>query len=729
MNACLSWLIVILLKIIQNAACRQAPPQGFRYASYDVIIPRKLSPKYGQEEPQDVSYLLQIEGNPHVVFLRQRRSFIPKVFPVFTYDTAGILQVDHPFIKDGCFYHGFIQRKSSSRVTLSTCSGGLRGLLQIENKTYEIEPVQESSTFQHVVFRLEVEEGAVRMACGVGQEEQSHQEDIIPETENLGNKDVLGKSWWPHTRYVKVAIVIDHKRYLQFHSNESFITMQVLDIVHTANSFYDSLSVHLSIAGLVIWSQNNPINITPIADDTLLLFNEWRTNHLLNFLKNDVGHLFAYIDFGATVGLAYVGTICNNYLASAIESYRTPSLFYMSVIFTHEQGHVLGMQHDEQFCYCGKSECLMAPYAAKTDTFSNCSFRDYFPYRNTDCLFVPPDTNTTFKFESCGNKIVENGEQCDCGSEMQCKSDLCCQANCMLRPTAVCSLGLCCANCQYRQRGTVCREKISSCDLPEYCNGTSEHCPEDVHVQDGAICHDGVYCYHGNCTTHNMQCKIIFGSEASVASEVCFREVNHKGDRFGNCGLKHGIYKKCNPGDILCGRIQCKTVQMPSLEDHSTVIQTSTEFNECWGIDYHPGMKVDDIGAVRNGVPCGNNMMCIKGSCLNVSILKYDCNVTMCHNRGVCNTLKHCHCDVGWAPPDCSNTGYGGSIDSGPPPVKVQAKAYMKTPAIAGILCAFFFIIVSIGLVIWFKDGLRNRFGKFQGRVHATKSKDEGTTV
>ncbi|KAK9409786.1 disintegrin and metalloproteinase domain-containing protein 20-like [Crotalus adamanteus] len=170
MNACLSWLIVILLKIIQNAASRQAPPQGFRYASYDVIIPRKLSPKYGEEEPQDVSYLLQIEGNPHVVFLRQRRSFIPKVFPVFTYDTAGILQVDHPFIKDDCFYHGFIQRKSSSRVTLSTCSGGLRGLLQIENKTYEIEPVQESSTFQHVVFRLEVEEGAVRMACGMTRE-------------------------------------------------------------------------------------------------------------------------------------------------------------------------------------------------------------------------------------------------------------------------------------------------------------------------------------------------------------------------------------------------------------------------------------------------------------------------------------------------------------------------------------------------------------------------------
>ncbi|XP_032069075.1 disintegrin and metalloproteinase domain-containing protein 20-like [Thamnophis elegans] len=700
MSTCLQLLSVILLKIVQNAASGQAPPQGFRYASYDVIIPRKLSPKYGQEEPQDVSYLLPIEGNPHVVFLRQRRNFIPKVFPVFTYNTSGDLQVDHPFIKDDCFYHGFIQRKSPSRVTLSTCSGGLRGLIQMENKTYEIEPVQESSTFQHVVFRLEVEEEALQMTCGVGEEEQSHQEDIILETENVATKGIFGKSWWPHTRYVKVAIVIDYELYLRFHRNESFITMQVLDIVHTANSFYDPLSVHLSITGLVIWSQNNPINITSAAGSTLSQFNIWRRDHLLKILKNDVGHLLSYKYFGGTVGLAYVGTICSGHWASAIESYRTSSLLLISEIFAHELGHVLGMEHDEQFCYCEKSKCIMAAHAVETDKFSNCSYKDYFRRRNTRCLFVPPDTNTKFKFESCGNKRVEKGEQCDCGSQAQCKSDLCCQANCMLRPAAVCAFGLCCANCQYRQRGTVCRENISSCDLPEYCNGTSEHCPEDVHVQDGAVCNDGVYCYHGNCTTHDMQCKMIFGSGAIVASEVCFIEVNNKGDRFGNCGLKHGNYKKCDTGDSLCGRIQCKNIQMPSLEDHTTIIHTSTGDNECWGTDYHTGMKVNDIGAVRDGTPCGDNTLCIEGSCVNVSILKYDCNVTMCHNHGVCNTLKHCHCDVGWAPPDCRNRGCGGSIDSGPAPLIAQCKTNMKISSVAVILLAFCHTIVCAGLVI-----------------------------
>ena len=37
-----------------------------------------------------------------------------------------------------------------------------------------------------------------------------------------------------------------------------------------------------------------------------------------------------------------------------------------------------------------------------------------------------------------------------------------------------------------------------------------------------------------------------------------------------------------------------------------------------------------------------------------------------CNNKGVCNSMGHCHCDVGWAPPYCDSPGAGGSLDSGP---------------------------------------------------------------
>lgn len=32
----------------------------------------------------------------------------------------------------------------------------------------------------------------------------------------------------------------------------------------------------------------------------------------------------------------------------------------------------------------------------------------------------------------------------------------------------------------------------------------------------------------------------------------------------------------------------------------------------------------------------------------------------------VCNSNRKCHCEVGWAPPDCRYWGRGGSVDSGP---------------------------------------------------------------
>ncbi|XP_060129780.1 disintegrin and metalloproteinase domain-containing protein 20-like [Zootoca vivipara] len=337
-------------------------------------------------------------------------------------------------------------------------------------------------------------------------------------------------------------------------------------------------------------------------------------------------------------------------------------LIHFSNTFTHELGHNLGMQHDSKYCTCERSKCIMAAAQANTDKFSNCSYQNYFELRNTPCLLIPPEPDKMYKLKQCGNKVVEDGEQCDCGSPDQCKLDPCCQSNCMLHPGASCAFGRCCAKCQYLPAHYVCRQEVSSCDLPEYCNGTSEWCPEDVYVQDGAPCSDGAYCYHGNCTTHDRQCKMIFGNKATSASKDCFNKLNGQGDRFGNCGLRHGTYKKCNTTNLLCGRIQCDNIdELPSLEQHNTIIQTQSGDRQCWGTDYHSGMEILDIGAVRDGTPCGHDMMCINRQCKSVSLLNYDCNFQKCHYRGICNTYKHCHCDYGWAPPYCHKKGYGGS--------------------------------------------------------------------
>ncbi|XP_060118345.1 disintegrin and metalloproteinase domain-containing protein 20-like [Heteronotia binoei] len=669
MSSDLAWLLMVVLRNIVTAD--QIPPQGFRYASYEVIIPRRQTPRYRQD-PQEVTYLLKIEGESHVVQLRQKRDLVRKHFPVFTYSKEGDIQVDYPFIREDCFYDGLIHGRPLAWVALSICSRGLRGLLRIGNKTYEIKPIQASSTFQHVVYRLEEEEEAIHMTCGLTMEKQHHQMAMIRNTANVVAKSSLNGPWWTHIRYAKVAIVVDHERYVQFDRNETLVAMQLLDIIHIANSIYAPLGVHVSLVGMEIWSEKNLIPIADNLETVLSDFNQWRQNMFAPRLEHDAGHLFIYKRFGSDLGLAYVASMCKPDSASGVESYVTSILVSFATIFSHELGHNLGMKHDDRDCICELPDCIMARRHTLSHKFSNCSYNDYYTeiiWGRKECMKKQPDPHKLFKLKYCGNGIVEHGEECDCGSKFKCESDPCCLSDCKLRSGVTCAFGECCSKCQYLPAGTVCRQSVSVCDLPEYCNGTSEWCPEDAYVQDGAPCPDGAYCYHGNCSTHKEQCKVIFGSQATVASEVCFRELNARHDRFGHCGITtDSVFKECKAQNVFCGRIQCENINsLPSLEEHNTIIQTRIDRRLCWGTDYHKGMGIADIGAVRDGTPCGKGMICINRECASVSALKYDCNVTKCHHRGICNNRKHCHCDYGSAPPYCVDKGYGGSIDSGPP--------------------------------------------------------------
>lgn len=692
------WLTLAWGLLLGQAAC-QTPPQGFRFVSYEVIIPKRLGLRRGRGA-QDLTYLLELEGKSLVVHLRQKRGLIPKHFPLFTYSPAGELQVDYPFVRADCFYHGFVEGRPSSLVALSSCSGGLRGFLLVERKTYEIEPVPASATFQHVVYLWEEGEHDVHMRCGLTEEENVRQRTAIQNTEYTVAKISPGGVWWSDTRYAKVAVVVEHERYVQFDRNETLVVMQVLDVIHIADSLYKSLGMQVAMVGLEIWSQRNLIEITESLDDLLNVFNSWRKMTLIQHLRHDVGHLFVYKQFGVKSGLSFVGTVCDPIWASAVEVFITSGLFSFSITFAHQLGHNLGMQHDEKYCTCNQRSCIMATSQSIASKFSNCSYNSYSHLINSvkkQCLLIPPEHEKLYELNSCGNKVVESGEQCDCGSPLHCKSDLCCQPNCLLHSGATCALGTCCTNCQFLPAGTVCRERTSVCDLPEYCTGISEWCPEDVYVQDGAPCHDGAFCYHGKCSTHDSLCKMIFGKQATVAPIDCFREVNTRGDRFGNCRIvRANVYKKCENSNILCGRIQCINInEIPNLNENNSLIQTPLNSELCWGAAYHSG--TDDIGAVRDGTQCGNDMICINRECIKVSLLNYDCNQTKCHKRGVCNSRKNCHCNYGWAPPYCLTEGYGGSIDSGPPP---------PNSGTAGITSAVIILSVSAAGILGIGTGI-----------------------
>ncbi|XP_048356164.1 disintegrin and metalloproteinase domain-containing protein 21-like [Sphaerodactylus townsendi] len=205
------------------------------------------------------------------------------------------------------------------------------------------------------------------------------------------------------------------------------------------------------------------------------------------------------------------GSLCDQNQAAALISARQVGLLHFAIAVAHEIGHVIGLPDDEsKICFCGPGhDCIMSPRRPYGDNpfFSNCSVRSYFEViqsSKAQCLNNIPVNSRSFALRSCGNGIVEEGEECDCGDKEPCKKDMCCQEDCTKAEGALCTSELCCKECGVAPEGTLCREATGECDLPEYCNGKAVECPPDVAVQDGSKCSEDGYCYSGTCSTHTL---------------------------------------------------------------------------------------------------------------------------------------------------------------------------------------------------------------------------------
>ncbi|OBS72455.1 hypothetical protein A6R68_12974 [Neotoma lepida] len=192
------------------------PNWGFD--SYEITVPKELSfRKREQSVDSSLSYLLQIQGKKHVIHLWPKKLLLPRHLPVFSFTQEGNLVEDYPYLPNECNYVGSVEGSQESEATLSTCMGGLRGILNIDSSFYQIEPLRASSSFEHIVYLLNKDEFS-NQTCGVVDEEtdeQTAQEEemariteftVIPENEL--HKVVIESNASPSIKGGRVGVTV-----------------------------------------------------------------------------------------------------------------------------------------------------------------------------------------------------------------------------------------------------------------------------------------------------------------------------------------------------------------------------------------------------------------------------------------------------------------------------------------------------------------------------------------
>uniref|UniRef100_A0AAZ3Q795 ADAM metallopeptidase domain 9 n=1 Tax=Oncorhynchus tshawytscha TaxID=74940 RepID=A0AAZ3Q795_ONCTS len=489
-----------------------------------------------------------------------------------------------------------------------------QGVILLGNQSYGLEPVKQSTNNEHLLYRLEHSQSEP-FVCGVTNETsrtESHSsfDPSLSMTALLRRKRNL-----PQTRYVELVLVADFLRYTYKKKNETAVREEMVELANLLDGYYKRLNIRVVLVGLEIFKEANPFSVEGSAGDVLGLFVKWRKTVLLPRIRHDdaqliVGLAGAYS--GGILGMAFVGTVCSMATAGGINVYSGDNLGYVSTVVAHEMGHNLGMNHDNSRCSCNGGSCIMAASATGSTLFSDCSASDFerLVLRGGGvCLLNQPSQSNIVSVGKCGNGMLEEGEDCDCGTPQECTNKCCDAATCKLTWGSACAQGACCKDCKISVSGTPCRGSVNSCDLPEYCNGSTSFCPSDFYIMDGLLCeNDAAYCYEGRCQTYDYQCKHLFET-GSVSNQII-------------------------------------------------------DGSSCVNADFNLGSDVLDPAYVKQGSPCTKGKACLDFQCVNASaLLPVDLQFNL---PQVCNNQGHCHCNDGWGPPNCAKSGRGGSVDSGP---------------------------------------------------------------
>ncbi|XP_033921411.1 disintegrin and metalloproteinase domain-containing protein 8 isoform X1 [Melopsittacus undulatus] len=671
---------------------------------YETVMPHMVLVPRGKRDlsvppsiyPDRVLYSIRAEGRDYILRLEKNKALLGQHYTETHYLADGTEVTEKPDVQDHCFYQGHVQGHANSAASISTCNG-LSGFFQVNGTMFLLEPLEEGAAGLHAVYRAAHLRGKRGTCQEPGATLQYDHEPKVPAAMKLQRWKSTPLHKGP--RYVELVLVADNEEFRK-HKDLRTVQNRMKEIVNHVDKLYQPLRLRVALIGLEVWSYKDKILVSPNPELTLDHFLQWREAELLRRKPHDNAQLITGIDFhGTTVGLAKKLVMCTRDSGGVNQDHSTNPIGAASTM-AHELGHNLGMSHDEDVAGCrcpvpkADGGCVMAASVGLVypKLFSRCSEQDMWHFLGdprTRCLLNAPRADELYGGPVCGNQFVERGEQCDCGVPeslpvpQEC-SDTCCNATtCQLREGAECARGECCQDCKVKAAGVLCRGSKNDCDLPEHCTGLSAECPEDVFQENGIPCHNGNgYCYNGACPSHGEQCRALWGAEAQVAPDVCFKH-NSEQHLHLHCLTEYGK-RPCSPKDVKCGTLLC-------LSDNTSPVLGAGSYSLFFGrfkckaviASSDANEVVAKLRLVPTGAKCGEEMVCYGGRCQNLLVYGNKNCSAKCNNHGVCNHKRECHCEPGWAAPYCEHQLSG--METGNSSV-VVVMAVLAVLALGGIL-------------------------------------------
>ncbi len=275
-------------------------------------------------------------------------------------------------------FAGHVVGESQSVVRLTVTRGLFMGYIHTGEEWLFIDPLNDYSKEDGagrapspdvVVYRDRDVRPDASGLCGSDRIHQIARElDITPSNEPLTRGG----------RRVDVATDFDGQYFQQFGNPGSF--NRINGIINAVDGIYrNQLNLDLNISFQQGWGNPSTDPYTSLSANTSLtqLRNWWNANR--GNINRDITHKFSGKDFsGSTVGIAFVGVVCNAPGSAYGISQNQGSSFLRTQLTAHEIGHNFSANHDNQIgcpVSCNGSGPIMCSFlqSSGSNSFSSCS--------------------------------------------------------------------------------------------------------------------------------------------------------------------------------------------------------------------------------------------------------------------------------------------------------------------------------------------------------------------